>query len=88
MLSHVTGWQLREEKKALRLEKSFTFKDFVESMKFVNRVADIAEAEGHHPDLHIHWNMVRVELWTHKINGLHENDFILASKINSLPRGT
>jgi 4a-hydroxytetrahydrobiopterin dehydratase len=53
-------------------------------MKFVNRVADIAEAEGHHPDIHIHYNRVRFDIWTHAIDGLSENDFILAAKIDSV----
>ena len=53
-------------------------------MKFVNRVADLAEEEGHHPDIHIHYNRVRFDIWTHAINGLSENDFILAAKIDSL----
>ena len=58
--------------------------DFVEAIKFVNRVADVAEREGHHPDIAIHWNKVELVLWTHKIGGLHENDFILAAKVNRL----
>ncbi len=53
-------------------------------MKFVNNVADLAEGEGHHPDIHIHWNKVLLELWTHSMNGLSENDFIVAAKINNL----
>ena len=60
------------------------FKDFVAAMKFVNRVADIAEAEGHHPDIHIHYNRVRFDIFTHAIDGLSENDFILAAKIDSV----
>ena len=69
---------------ATRLTRHFEFRDFVEAMKFVNRVADVAEAEGHHPDIAIHWNEVDLTLWTHKIGGLHENDFILAAKIDRL----
>ncbi len=69
---------------AKRLSRSFTFKDFREAMAFVNRVAALAEQEGHHPDLGIHWNAVDVVLWTHVIDGLHENDFILAAKIDRL----
>jgi 4a-hydroxytetrahydrobiopterin dehydratase len=76
------GWRL--EQNATRLERRFEFRDFVEAMKFVNRVADIAEREGHHPDFAIHWNKVDLTLWTHKIGGLHENDFILAAKIDRL----
>ena len=69
---------------ATRLQRHFEFRDFVEAMKFVNRVADVAEAEGHHPDIAIHWNRVDLTLWTHKIGGLHENDFILAARVNRL----
>jgi 4a-hydroxytetrahydrobiopterin dehydratase len=76
------GWSLSEG--ATRLQRGFEFRDFLEAMRFVNRVADVAEAEGHHPDIAIHWNKVDLTLWTHKIGGLHENDFILAAKINRL----
>jgi 4a-hydroxytetrahydrobiopterin dehydratase len=64
--------------------RRFEFRDFVQAMRFVNRVADLAEQQGHHPDIAIHWNKVDLTLWTHKIGGLHENDFILAAKINRL----
>ena len=67
-----------------RLTRRFEFRDFRQAMEFVNRVADVAESEGHHPDIAIHWNKVDLLLWTHKIGGLHENDFILASKIDRL----
>lgn len=60
------------------------FRDFREAMSFVNRVADLAEEEGHHPDILISYNRVTFELFTHAINGLSENDFILASKIDAL----
>ena len=68
----------------LRLKREFKFKDFIGAMKFVNRVADLAESEGHHPDFHIHYNKVLIELWTHAVGGLSENDFILAAKIDKL----
>lgn len=67
-----------------KLGRQFKFKDFTETMAFVNRVADIAEAEGHHPDLHIFYNKLTVELSTHAIKGLSENDFILAAKVDEL----
>ena len=82
LLEAVPGWTLEEDAK--RLRSSFEFRDFVEAMKFVNRVADLAEQQGHHPDIAIHWNRVDLVLWTHKIGGLHENDFILAAKIHRL----
>ena len=83
-LSQVAGWNVRSENGVARLERKFSYKDFAEAMVFVNRVAALAEREGHHPDLHIHYNEVRIEVWTHKIGGLHENDFILAAKIAAL----
>lgn len=74
-------WQLIDGKK---IERQFTFKDFVEAMKFVNEVAVLAEAEGHHPDIEIFYNKVTLTLWTHASNGLSENDFIMAKKIDLL----
>jgi 4a-hydroxytetrahydrobiopterin dehydratase len=82
LLAGAPGWELRQN--AARLERRFEFRDFVAAMKFVNRVAEVAEQEGHHPDIAIHWNRVDLTLWTHKIGGLHENDFILAAKVNRL----
>ncbi|OGY16746.1 MAG: hypothetical protein A2784_04655 [Candidatus Chisholmbacteria bacterium RIFCSPHIGHO2_01_FULL_48_12] len=75
-------WQVVNQAK---LGRDFKFKNFVAAIKFVNQVAEIAETEGHHPNIHlINWNQVTLELYTHKIRGLHENDFILASKIDSV----
>ncbi len=67
-----------------RLQQEFVFENFTEAMEFVNQVAKIAEEEGHHPDMHIHYNKVLIVLWTHTIGGLSENDFILAAKIENL----
>jgi len=68
-----------------KIKKTFVFKDFLEAVEFVNKIADIAEAEGHHPDICIHsYKKVDVELTTHAIGGLSENDFILAAKIGEL----
>lgn len=80
-LKYAPGWASPDNKKIIR---EFTFEDFNESMSFVNKVADIANAEGHHPDIYIFYNRVRFELSTHAIGGLSENDFILAAKINEL----
>ncbi|MGH7897066.1 MAG: 4a-hydroxytetrahydrobiopterin dehydratase [Candidatus Binatia bacterium] len=66
------------------LEKSFSFPDFKTALEFTNRVGAIAEAEGHHPDIHLAWGKVGVTIWTHKIDGLTESDFILAAKIDRL----
>ncbi len=76
-----TKWELVEGKK---IHHRYEFKDFVEAMAFVNKVADLAENEGHHPDISIHWNKVDIELWTHAIGGLSENDFIVAAKVETL----
>jgi len=62
------------------LEKEFHFKDFKKALAFTNRVGLIAEGEGHHPDIHLSWGKVKILLWTHKIDGLSESDFILAAK--------
>jgi len=80
ILEKVPHWKLNGNK----IEREFVFKNFVEALKFVNKVGDLAESEGHHPDIHIHWNKVNLELWTHSMNGLSENDFIVASKVNTL----
>jgi 4a-hydroxytetrahydrobiopterin dehydratase len=79
-LSQLKGWS----RNGKWITKEFSFTDFVAAMKFVNKVADIAEAESHHPDIHIHYNRVRLEIWTHAIDGLSENDFILAAKVDGL----
>lgn len=67
-----------------RMDHEFKFKDFKEAMEFVNQVAEIANGEGHHPDIHIYYNKVLIELWTHNIGGLSVNDFIMAVKIEAL----
>jgi 4a-hydroxytetrahydrobiopterin dehydratase len=79
----VPGWKADPRP---RLVRQFRFKDFKEAMEFVNRMAAIAEAEGHHPDFFVHWNEVKVELWTHATGGLHLNDFILAAKIDGVEK--
>lgn len=80
LLSQVDGWEARDEK----IHKSRTFFDFAEAMEFVNAMAEIAEEEGHHPDFCVHFNRVDVTIWTHAIDGLSENDFILAAKIDEV----
>lgn len=65
------------------LEKTFEFPDFAEALAFTNQVGAIAEAAGHHPDIHLSWGRVRIEIWTHAIGGLSESDFILAAKIDA-----
>lgn len=81
-LDMIPDWQL--DSKGAKISKEYTFKDFLGSMHFVEQVADVAEMEDHHPDIYIFYNRVRLELTTHAIEGLSENDFIVASKINGL----
>ena len=76
-LSQVDGWSVAG---GHHLEKTFRFSDFAGALAFVNRVGEIAEREGHHPDLCLSWGRVDVKTWTHKIDGLTESDFILAAK--------
>jgi 4a-hydroxytetrahydrobiopterin dehydratase len=76
----IPEWTLKDSS----IERVFQFRDFKEAIKFVNRLAQAAEEEGHHPDIHIYYNKVRIELSTHKIKGLSNNDFILAAKIDAL----
>lgn len=66
------------------LEKNFNFKNFRQAIDFTNKVGELAESEGHHPDIYLAWGKVKVTTWTHKIDGLTESDFILAAKINLL----
>jgi 4a-hydroxytetrahydrobiopterin dehydratase len=79
-LDQAEGWQLLDDGK--RIERRFKFRNFREALAFVDRVGALAEAEGHHPDITFGWGYATVSLHTHKIKGLHENDFIMAAKIN------
>lgn len=81
LLGQLNGWGIQ---KGHHLTRSFPLPDFKQALALVNRIGDLAEAEGHHPDIYLAWGMVRVEIWTHKINGLTESDFILAAKIDRL----
>jgi 4a-hydroxytetrahydrobiopterin dehydratase len=84
LIKEVENWMLIDDKK---IEKVFSFKDFTSALEFVNKVGAIAEKEGHHPNIYIFsYNKVKIDLYTHNIDGLSENDFILASKIDSLLR--
>ena len=66
------------------LEKDFTFKNFREALAFTNKVGELAEQQGHHPDIYLSWGRVKITLWTHKIDGLTESDFVMAAKIDRL----
>lgn len=81
-LEAVGDWQPEDEGK--KIEKEFTFLDFITALDFVNKIGAIAEEEGHHPEIELGWGKVEVELSTHAIGGLSVNDFILAAKINRL----
>lgn len=76
-------WMLDGESK--KISRLFSFPDFAQALAFANKIGEIAEAEGHHPDLYVAWGKARVELWTHAVGGLSENDFIMASKIDQIP---
>ncbi len=82
MMKHVPSWSLTEG--GHRLERTFKFPDFKAALGFVNKVGALAEEEGHHPDITFGWGYVTVLLYTHKIKGLHQNDFILAAKIDRI----
>ena len=82
LISQVPGWTLEEETKGIRRE--FRFRNFAEALRFAGQVGEIAEAEGHHPDLSVGWGYCTVRFRTHSIQGLHENDFIMAAKVNRL----
>ena len=79
--SQVPGWEVVDSH---HLERNFKFPDFAQALAFVNRVGEIAEQQGHHPDIYLTWGKAGVKTWTHKIDGLTESDFILAAKINNL----
>lgn len=82
-LARLPGWRLTHD--GLRIRKDWKMKDFAAAMALFNRVAELAEAEGHHPDLHLEgYRNAWIELWTHAVGGLSENDFILAAKIDQL----
>ena len=76
------GWALLSA--GTRIQRTFKFANFKAALNFVDRIGAVAEQEGHHPDIRFGWGYCTIELYTHKINGLHENDFIMAAKISSL----
>lgn len=81
-LSHLSdGWQIIAEH---HLERTYTFPDFKQALDFTNRVGAFAEQDGHHPDIHLSWGKVRLELWTHSVDGLTNKDFEFAAKLDKL----
>ena len=81
LLRQLSGWKLVKNH---HLEQEFSFPDFKTALHFVNSVGKIAEKEGHHPDLYLAWGKVGVKIWTHKVDGLTESDFVLAAKVEAL----
>jgi|SRR3989344_3409809 len=77
--SEAPGWELRDTK---HLQKEYKFKNFKSALAFVNKIGKLAEAEGHHPNIEFGWGFAKILLWTHAINGLSENDFVLAAKVD------
>src|SRR3972149_8583727 len=80
----VDGWDVIDEH---HITKTYKFPNFVKALAFVNKVGDIAEGQGHHPDIFLAWGKAGIKTWTHKIDGLTESDFILAAKIDEIPEG-
>lgn len=81
LMRQLRGWRVVD---GHHLAKTYDFDDFAGALAYVNRLGAVAEAEGHHPDIHLAWGRVRVETWTHKIDGLTESDFILAAKADQV----
>jgi 4a-hydroxytetrahydrobiopterin dehydratase len=75
------GWRVMDEH---HLEKEYRFKDFRTALAFTNRVGELADTQGHHPDIHLSWGKVRLTIWTHKIDGLTESDFIFAARADGM----
>lgn len=80
LLNQLAGWEVVNQH---HLKKNYRFADFKEALTFVNGVAELAEEQGHHPDICFGWGQAEITIWTHKIDGLTESDFILAAKIDS-----
>ena len=84
-LKKIDGWDVKSDKKdSFHLLKEFKFKNFIESQNFVNAIGQLAEKEGHHPDILFGWGYAKIKIFTHAIKGLAESDFILASKIDRI----
>jgi len=87
-LAKLPGWQVYEKEGEPRLEKTYQFRDFNQAIAFTNRVAGVANEEDHHPAILTEWGKVTITWWTHKIKGLHLNDFIMAAKTDQLYKDT
>lgn len=84
LLAEIPNWEIIIEENIPRLRRTFRFKNFAEALAFTVKVGEIAEVEGHHPTLITEWGKTTVVWWTHAIRGLHQNDFIMASKVSAL----
>ncbi|MGH1486273.1 MAG: 4a-hydroxytetrahydrobiopterin dehydratase [Cellvibrionaceae bacterium] len=84
LLDTLDGWQVVDKKEVSQLLKTYDFDNFVDALSFTNRVGELAEEAGHHPALLTEWGRVTVRWWTHKIRGLHRNDFIMAAKTDQI----
>ncbi|WP_352257935.1 4a-hydroxytetrahydrobiopterin dehydratase [Psychrobacter sp. TB55-MNA-CIBAN-0194] len=84
LLQQIPSWSLIEVESIKQLQRQYKFKSFVTAMAFANQLADIAEAEGHHPGMLVEWGKVTVTWWSHSIKGLHRNDFVMAAKTDRL----
>jgi len=82
LLMVVPGWDLIDD--STKIKRTFKFSNFMQALSFTLKVGELCELEGHHPDITVGWGYVRVVFQTHKINGLHENDFIMAAKVNAM----
>ena len=83
LAAQVEGWEVVDEH---HLQKTYRFSDFKSALRFVNQVGELAEEQGHHPDIELAWGRVGVKIWTHKIDGLTESDFVLAAKVDRIER--
>jgi 4a-hydroxytetrahydrobiopterin dehydratase len=81
LLAQLSGWQVVD---GHHLTKTYEFPNFVKALALLNRVAEVAETNGHHPDLYLAWGKLRIDVWTHKIDGLTESDFVLAAKCDAV----
>lgn len=84
LIAEIPGWTLATQEGVMQLEKSFRFHNFVEAIEFANQVGKIAEQEQHHPTLLVEWGHVKITWWTHSINGLHINDFIMSARTSQI----
>ncbi len=84
LIKEIPDWSVVNENNILKLRRAFKFKNFIEALDFGNRTGALAEQHGHHPDLFIEWGKITVTWWSHKMNGLHKNDFIMAAKTDRL----